>query len=192
MQRNCRDRGRGNARGVAARWGPRRFYAPTTAPTVTIKFRGLRVDRMRTMSTDNPPIRACFHCVHGRHDGASICWHPDIARAKGPARCEDARAMSGMCGPEATMMRFHHEHRPREDSPSVRQVQASIQVDRHVRRNASEPASGGDAARAGEQCANSRCPFGVGGECVPTCRNGLIYTYCARKRAYRKTSHGGR
>lgn len=142
------------------------------------------------MNTDKSPIRACFHCVHGKHEGASICWHPLLVKARGPARCDEERSMAGVCGPEAKHMVMPHEQRPREDSSSVRKLQTSLPVARHVGRDVSESTCSGDAARTGEQHEpEARCIFGRGGGCVATCRDGLIYKYCGRTWQYRKASH---
>lgn len=51
---------------------------------------------------DAAPVRACLHCKHG---DAGHCYHP--SRRGVPVKVEDMRALTGPCGPEATLMEFH-------------------------------------------------------------------------------------
>lgn len=55
-------------------------------------------------------LRACFHCAHARHEGASRCWHPSLVQGRGPVPIAEARDSGASCGPEAHLLEFKHVH----------------------------------------------------------------------------------
>ena len=62
---------------------------------------------------------ACRHCVHGRHEGESRCWHPQVTRGVGVQPCAEVRSEVGICGPEAVLHRLPSDPKCRPTGPGV-------------------------------------------------------------------------